>query len=174
MYIQHYSKHDGLSLRGVHGSVYHIQMGLTFSDCADYSYGESWRLEEIVSPAAMSRLTCASQCMQTMECRGFSLDGAVCRLLRVVAAVGGLTGCDSRANIVGTTFLSSSTHNELSMIYNEWTGTELPSHASYGVSVFRQHHDVSVYIWRRLNPALWQGGGSLNERLSWSPLFKWM
>ena len=47
------------------------------SDCADYSYGESWRLEEIVSLAAMSRLTCASQCMQTMECRGFSLDGAV-------------------------------------------------------------------------------------------------
>ncbi|KAI0220355.1 hypothetical protein LSAT2_028156 [Lamellibrachia satsuma] len=84
------------------------------SDCVDYSYGESWRLEEIVSLAAMSRLTCASQCMQTMECRGFSLDGAVCRLLRVVAAVGGLTGCDSRANVAGTTFLASVTHNELS------------------------------------------------------------
>lgn len=52
---------------------------------------------------------------------------------------------------------------------------ELPSHSSYGVSVFWQRHDVYVYIWQRLNVTYYDGTlNTLAEHLSWSRLFKWV
>jgi len=55
------------------------------------------------------------------------------------------------------------------------TWLEMPSRGSYGVSVFRQHHDVYVYIWQRFNVTDFDGvPNTLAERLSWSPLYKWV
>ncbi|KAK2182034.1 hypothetical protein NP493_369g01022 [Ridgeia piscesae] len=99
------------------------------SDCDDYSYGDSWTLKEIVSLATTSRVTCASLCMQTAECRGYSLHAGVCRLLRVEEAMGGLVGCESRTNFPGTTYLVSVVHNERSEklgqcpYFSEWKPT---------------------------------------------------
>ena len=54
-----------------------------------------------------SRLRCGLRCIQTPACRGFSIDGPLCRLLRMREPQGSQIGCGSRANIPGTTYIAS-------------------------------------------------------------------
>ena len=80
------------------------------SHCTETWFDNTWRLEEIAS-VAESRLHCGSRCTQTPGCRGFSIDAPLCRLLRVTEPDGGLTGCGSRANIPGTTYIVTFSHD---------------------------------------------------------------
>ena len=80
------------------------------SHCTEIWFDDTWRLEEIVS-VTESQLRCGSRCTQTPGCRGFSIDALLCRLLKVTEPDGGLTGCGSRANIPGTTYIVTFSHD---------------------------------------------------------------
>ncbi|KAK2182036.1 hypothetical protein NP493_369g01024 [Ridgeia piscesae] len=54
------------------------------------------------------------------------------------------------------------------------TQFDLKSHSSYSVTVFEQHHDVYMFIARRMKLDIWQDGATVEEHLSWSPLFKFV